>query len=147
MTVSLMPLLIHKNQPRWKYYLSCHFIAVSAWLIMKNKYLEVEKEHRIDFWMGIGTATWLVGILSTVLGYIAADYLNKDMMIGLAIVNPVYFMCMMIGAMKTIQISTSIILGAMLGPLFYFVSPEWCILYGGFVAGTIAFFVGENNVD
>ena len=147
MTVSLMPLLIHKNQPRWKYYLSCHFIAVSAWLIMKNKYLEVEKEHRIDFWMGIGTATWLVGILSTVLGYIVADYLNKDMMIGLAIVNPVYFMCMMIGAMKTIQISTSIILGAMLGPLFYFVSPEWCILYGGFVAGTIAFFVGENNVD
>ena len=147
MTVSLMPLLIHKNQPRWKYYLSCHFIAVSAWLIMKNKYLEVEKEHRIDFWMGIGTATWLVGFLSTVLGYIAADYLNKDMMIGLAIVNPVYFMCMMIGEMKTIQISTSIILGAMLGPLFYFVSPEWCILYGGFVAGTIAFFVGENNVD
>ena len=147
MTVSLMPLLIHKNQPRWKYYLSCHFIAVSSWLIMKNKYLEVEKEYRIDFWMGIGTATWLVGILSTVLGYIVADYLNKDMMIGLAIVNPVYFMCMMIGAMKTIQISTSIILGAMLGPLFYFVSPEWCILYGGFVAGTIAFFVGENNVD
>jgi len=147
MTVSLMPLLIHKNQPRWKYYLSCHFIAVSSWFIMKNKYLEVEKEYRIDFWMGIGTATWLVGILSTVLGYIAADYLNKDMMIGLAIVNPVYFMCMMIGAMKTIQISTSIILGAMLGPLFYFVSPEWCILYGGFVAGTIAFFVGENNVD
>ena len=114
---------------------------------MKSKYLEIEKEHRIDFWMGIGTATWLVGILSTVLGYIAADYLNKDMMIGLAIVNPVYFMCMMIGEMKTIQISTSIILGAMLGPLFYFVSPEWCILYGGFVAGTIAFFVGENNVD
>ena len=147
MTVSLMPLLIHKNQPRWKYYLSCHFIAVSAWLIMKSKYLEIEKEHRIDFWMGIGTATWLVGILSTVLGYIAADYLNKDMMIGLAIVNPVYFMCMMIGAMKTIQISTSIILGAILGPLFYFVSPEWCILYGGLVAGTIAFFVGENNVD
>ena len=55
MTVSLMPLLIHKNQPRWKYYLSCHFIAVSSWLIMKSKYLEIEKEHRIDFWMGIGT--------------------------------------------------------------------------------------------
>ena len=38
MTVSLMPLLIHKSQPRWKYYLSCHFIAVSSWLIMKDKY-------------------------------------------------------------------------------------------------------------
>jgi len=38
--------------------------------------------------------------------------LNKDMMIGLAIVNPVYFGCMMVGAMKSLQISLSIILGA-----------------------------------
>ena len=145
MTVSLMPLLMHQSQPRWKYYLSCHFIAVSAWLIMKSNYEKIEKENRIDFWIGIGTATWSIAILSTVIGYFAADYLNKDMMIGLAIVNPVYFMCMMIGAMKTIQISVSVILGAILGPAFYFISPEWCILYGGFVAGTVAYFVGENN--
>ena len=53
----------------------------------------------------------------------------------------------MIGAMKNIQMTLSVILGTVFGILFYFVSPEWCILYGGFVAGTIAFFVGENNVD
>ena len=28
MTVSLMPLLMHQTQPKWKYYLSCHFLAV-----------------------------------------------------------------------------------------------------------------------
>ena len=145
MTVSLMPLLMHKNQPRWKYYVSCHFIAVSAWLIMKKNYKVVEKKHRIDFWIGIGTATWSIAILATAFGFFAADYLNKDMMIGLAVVNPVYFMCMMVGAMKTIQISLSVILGATLGPLFYLVSPEWSILFGGFIAGTIAFFVGELN--
>jgi predicted branched-subunit amino acid permease len=145
MTVSLMPLLMHESQPRWKYYLSCHFIAVSAWLIMKSNYQTVEKENRIDFWIGIGTATWSCAIIGTIIGFIASDYLNKDMMIGLAIVNPVYFMCMMIGAMKTIQIGVSVILGAILGPAFYFISPEWCILYGGFAAGTVAYFVGENN--
>ena len=144
MTVTLMPLLMHKNQPRWKYYLSCHFIAVSAWLIMKSNYEKIDKENRIDFWIGIGTATWSVAIFSTVIGYLVSDYLNKDMMIGLAIVNPIYFMCMMIGAMKTIQIIFSVILGAILGPVFYFVSPEWCILYGGIVAGTIAYFIGEK---
>ena len=147
MTVSLMPLLMHESQPRWKYYLSCHFIAVSAWLIMKSNYQSIEKENRIDFWIGIGTATWSVAIIGTIIGFISSDYLNKDMMIGLAIINPVYFMCMMIGAMKTIQINTSIILGAILGPVFYFISPEWCILYGGFVSGTIAYFVGEKNVN
>jgi len=146
MTVSLMPLLMHKSQPRWKYYLSCHFIAVSAWLIMKNNYETVNKKNRIDFWIGIGTATWCVAIIGTVIGFLASDYLNKDMMIGLAIVNPVYFSCMMAGSMKNIQISFSIVLGAILGPLFFFISPEWSILYGGFIAGTFAFFIGELNV-
>ena len=146
MTVSLMPLLMHKKQSKWKYYLSCHFIAVSAWLIMKSNYQKIEKKNRIDFWIGIGTATWLIAIFSTVIGYLASDYLNKDMMIGLAIVNPVYFMCMMIGAMKTLQISIAVILGGILGPVFYFISPEWCILYGGITAGTVAFFIEEKNV-
>ena len=36
MTVSLFPLLKHKSQPRWKYYLSCHFLAISSWLIAKD---------------------------------------------------------------------------------------------------------------
>ena len=145
MTVALMPLLMHKSQPKLKYYLSCHFIAVSSWLIMKDNYKNIEKKNRIDFWIGIGTATWSIAILSTAIGYISSDFLNKDMLIGLAIVNPIYFTCMMIGAMKTIQITLSVVLGAFLGPIFYFLSPEWSILFGGLVAGTIAFFIGEKN--
>ena len=143
MTVSLMPLLLHKSQPRWKYYLSCHFIAVSAWLIMKSNYKSVEKKYRIDFWMGIGTGTWLTAIVSTVIGFLVSDHLDKNMMIGLAIVNPVYFSCMMLGAMKSLQINLSIILGSILGPAFFFISPEWSILYGGVLAGTVAYFIGE----
>ena len=49
MTVSLMPLLMHESQPRWKYYLSCHFIAVSAWLIMKSNHETIEKEKKKIF--------------------------------------------------------------------------------------------------
>ena len=145
MTVSLFPLLKHKLQPKWKYYLSCHFLAVSSWLIAKDSYKKIDQRYRIDFWMGIGFGTWTTAVLMTLIGYSLSDYLNKDMMIGLAIVNPVYFMCMMVGAMKTIQVTLSVILGAILGPLFFFITPEWSILFGGFTAGTIAFFVGELN--
>jgi predicted branched-subunit amino acid permease len=67
------------------------------------------------------------------------------MLMGLAILNPIYFICMMVGAMKTIQITLSVSLGGILGPIFYFFSPEWSILLGGFVAGTIAYLVGEIN--
>ena len=145
MTVSLFPLLTHKSQPRLKYFLACHFIAVSAWLIMKENYKSVKRKYRLDYWIGVGTANLLVAISATVFGFFIADYLNKDMMVGLAIVNPVYFICVMVGAMKTIQMSLAVILGSILGILFYFVSPEWCILLGGFTGGTLAFFIGEFN--
>ena len=143
MAVSMFPLLKSKKQPKWKYYVSCHFLAVSSWLIMKKDYRKINLDNRIDFWMGIGTATWSIAIFSTILGYLVSDYLSKDMMIGLAIVNPIYFFCMLLGTMKNIAIGTSVILGTILGPLFYLLSPEWCILYGGLTAGIIAFFAGE----
>jgi predicted branched-subunit amino acid permease len=145
MAVSMFPLLKSKKQPKWKYYVSCHFLAVSSWLIMKKDYRKINLDNRIDFWMGIGTATWSIAIFSTILGYLVSDYLSKDMMIGLAIVNPIYFFCMLLGTMKNIAIGTSVILGTILGPLFYLVSPEWCILYGGVAAGIVAFFAGEIN--
>ena len=145
MAVSLFPIMMHQDQPRWKYYLSCHFIAISAWLIMRSNYKEIEKKNRVDYWIGIGTATWTVSIIGTILGFYLSEYLNKDMLMGLAILNPIYFICMMVGAMKTTQITLSVSLGGILGPIFYFFSPEWSILLGGFVAGTIAYLVGEIN--
>ena len=120
MAVSLFPLMMDESQPKWKYYLSCHFIAVSAWLIMKSNYEKIEKKDRVDFWIGIGSATWSVAVVSTILGFYLSDYLNKDMLMGLAILNPIYFTCMLVGAMKTIQVSLSVILGGILGPFFYF---------------------------
>ena len=42
-----------------------HFIAVSAWLIMKSNYKTVPKEQRIDYWIGIGSATWSVAVIGT----------------------------------------------------------------------------------
>ena len=147
MAVSLFPLMIDKSQPKWKYYLSCHFIAVSAWLIMKSNYETIEKKDRVDFWIGIGSATWSVAVLATIIGFYLSDYLNKDMLMGLAILNPIYFTCMMVGAMKTIQVSLSVIFGSILGPVFYFFSPEWSILLGGLVAGTVAYYFGEKDVN
>ena len=147
MAVSLFPLMIDKSQPKWKYYLSCHFIAVSAWLIMKSNYETIEKKDRVDFWIGIGSATWSVAVLATIIGFYLSDYLNKDMLMGLAILNPIYFTCMMVGAMKTVQVSLSVILGSILGPVFYFFSPEWSILLGGLVAGTFAYYFGEKDVN
>ena len=39
MTVSLFPLMMHKSQPKWKYYFSCHFILLSWCIFLKNNVL------------------------------------------------------------------------------------------------------------
>ena len=147
MAVSLFPLMMHKSQPKWKYYFSCHFIAVSAWLIMKSNYKKIPKEYRIDYWIGIGSATVSVSVIGTFIGFYFSEYMNKDMMIGLAILNPVYFLCMMVGASKTIQVTLSVLLGIILGPIIYLFSPEWSILLAGVIGGTIAYLAGEYNVS
>ena len=106
---------------------------------------ENNKKHRIDFWIGIGIGTWSTAILMTIIGYLSADYLNKDMLIGLAIVNPVYFFCMMLGAMKNINVSIAVIGGSIFGPTIYLISTEWALLFAGLIAGTIAFLFGGKN--
>ena len=81
----------------------------------------------------------------TIIGFLGADLLNKDMLIGLAIVNPIYFFCMMIGAMKNLSVSISVILGTVLGPIIFLFSAEWSLLFAGIISGSIAFLIGENN--
>ena len=45
---------------------------------MKDNYENVEKENRIDFWIGIGTATWSVAILATVAFVVTLNTLSKQ---------------------------------------------------------------------
>ena len=68
------------------------------------------------------------------------------MMMGLAILNPIYFLCMMVGAMKTIQITASVILGLCLGQffIFYLLNGQFYLVV---IGGTIAYFIGELNVN
>ena len=68
-------------------------------------------------------------------------------MLGLAFLNPIYFLCMLVGASITIPITLSVLLGIILGPVIYLFSPEWSILLAGTIGGTIAYLIGEYSVS
>ena len=119
MTVSLFPLLkVHKSQPKWKYYLSMSLFS-SFIMVNCKRFIKKLTKHRIDFWMGIGIGNLVHCNFNHYFRLFNFRLFNKDMLIGLAIVNPVYFFCMMIGAMKNISISIAVILGTILGPLVF----------------------------
>ena len=52
---------------------------------------------------------------------------------------------MMIGAMKDLSVSISVVAGTILGPLIYLISAEWALLFAGLISGTAAFLFGEKN--
>ena len=80
----------------------------------------MKKNIELIFGLELVSATWTTAVIGTFIGFYASDYLDKNMMMGLAILNPIYFLCMMVGAMKTIQIVSSVILGLLLGPIILF---------------------------
>jgi predicted branched-subunit amino acid permease len=114
---------------------------------MKSNYKKIPKEHRIDYWIGIGSAAMCASIFGTFIGFSFSEYLNKDMMMGLAILNPVYFLCMLVGASTTIPITLSVLIGTILGPIIYLFSPEWSILLTGVIGGSISYLIGEYIVS
>ena len=94
------------------------------------------------------SATWTTAVIGTFIGFYASDYLDKNMMMGLAILNPIYFLCMMVGAMKTIQIASAVILGLLRWDRFFiFYLPSGQFYLADLVGGTIAYFIGELNVS
>ena len=78
MTVSVMPLMMHKSQPKWKYYVSCHFVAVSAWLIMKKNYKSIARENRIDRII-IESKTPKLGVITTGKSYLDVRQALEDL--------------------------------------------------------------------
>jgi len=52
---------------------------------------------------------------------------------------------MMIGAMNNLKIIVAVLSGALLGPIFYLVTPEWSILIAGIAGGTIAFLIKDKK--
>ena len=66
------------------------FLVTSCCFKLKGRY-KIPKEHRIDYWIGIGSATVSVSVVGTFIGFSFSEYLNKDMMMGLAILNQFTF--------------------------------------------------------
>ena len=59
MTINMMPILENKKIKRWKYYLICHLIAVTAWINMLTVYKNITKEKRFEYFFGLGFCLWI----------------------------------------------------------------------------------------
>ncbi len=80
-------------------------------------------------------------LIGTALGFAVTSSLPTPVKLGLLFVNPLFFALVFADA-KDRHIIVSLVIGAILGPLFHTWSPDWGVVIGGFLAGSLAFYFG-----
>lgn len=139
MTLSLMPFLRHPGTPRWRYYVAAHFIAITGWAVGMQRCPQLPPEQRLPFFLGFALVLWSFAMAATATGFFMQEALPPTLGLGLLFLNPLYFMLVFSIDMAHRARALPLGLGAVTGPLFHLVSPDWSLLLTGLVAGTAGF--------
>lgn len=139
MTLSLMPFLRHPGTPRWRYYFAAHFIAITSWANSMQRCPVLPPEQRLPFFFGFAAVLWSFSMIATTAGFFMVEWLPPTVGLGLLFLNPVYFLLVFSVDLAQRTRALPLVLGAITGPLFHLVSPDWSLLLTGLAAGTAGF--------
>lgn len=125
--------------PRWPLYLLSHFIAVTIWRIAEDGIDDVTHAQRLPWLLGVGL-TLMAGMLAmTVAGYYLAQSLTPLLAGCLIFLTPSFFFISLFASARIPADYLAIAAGAVIGPAVYRFSPDFDLLVGGLVGGTLAY--------
>lgn len=139
MTLTLMPFLRHERTPRWRYYLAAHFIAITGWATAMQRCPHLPAAQRLPYFFGFALTLWLAAMAATTAGFFMIDLLPPVLGLALLFINPLYFVLVFANDFGRRDRALALGFGAVAGPLFHLLAPDWGLLYTGLVAGTAAF--------
>ncbi len=140
MTVTLLPLCREgMKEPRW-FYLWSHFVSLITWTWVVRRFPRIPAHLRIDYYIGFGITSLIVGFIGTAAGHVMAAALPVPVTLGLMFLIPVYFILLFADVSRRLAV-LALLFGAVAWPLLQFVSPDWSLLMAGFGGGTLAFLV------
>jgi len=139
MVMAQMPLLRGKNTSKWTLLFLAHFIAITSWVFLQERYEKVPQDARAAFFAGFAITissicTVLVGIT-----YTLAGTFPPILAAALFFLTPVYFLTSLWRAAWLLSDKWAMVLGLVLGPLFHIIAPDVDILLAGGIGGVAAF--------
>ena len=140
MTMHIIPTLKTKSVSAWKYYIICHFIAVTAWINYISVYKEISHDKRFHYFCGLGGSLWLGSVLATVLGFLFSNLLNLQLLIGLVFINPMYFLLMTLNNIKGKKLISVLLISFILTVFLHPYLKDSSIILCGLVSGSIGYF-------
>jgi predicted branched-subunit amino acid permease len=139
MTVSFMPVLDMPRRPAWRPYVTSTLVAVTAWAVGMMRCPQLPRDQRLPYFVGFALLLWLASLVGTVIGYALAVVVPPAVGLGLAFLNPVYFLLMFAADLRHRGRALALLLGGVGGVLIEYVSPMWGLLIVGLLGGTAAY--------
>lgn len=142
MAVSFMPLLrAGMRRPAWLFLL-VQLLSTTSWAAAMRAYGDLPVALRRHYFAGFGLAALAAGLVGTAAGFFATGALPRPVSLGLIFLNPLFIGLLLIDTRLVMGIA-ALAAGAVAGPLFHLVSPDWGVLVAGIAAGTGVFLVTE----
>jgi len=139
MTVALLPTLRSGDRPPWRIYAAVHLLAMTGWAASMRRCPDLPQAERLPWFVGFAFTNWVCCLVATAGGYALAHSMPPLVRQGLVFVGPLYFVLILTGETRSRHGIAALACGAVAGPLIYTVAPEWSVLLGGLVGGTVAF--------
>jgi len=120
------------------------FVALTFWTGSMRVMPLLPMGQRMPWLYGFGLSCIGVSLLATIGGYVAASALPVALKLALVFLNPLFFLLVFSADVKGAGNIAAILAGAAIGLAVHPVWPDWSLIAGGVVGGSIAFLVGEK---
>jgi len=139
MTVALLPHLRAAGGPGWRYYAAAHVLAMTSWAVAMRRYPSQSAAERLPFFFGFALTMWVACMGFTTAGYLLAHAMPRPLTVAFVFSNPIYFILILTTDLRSRDIALALLCGAFAGPLVHLVAPQWSVVGGGVVGGSVAF--------
>lgn len=141
MTITLLPVIRGDSHSRGTVLLAAQLVAMTGWAWAMQRCPAMPRASRMPYFIGFAATCWLVSIVATAVGYLAAGSFPAPVRLGFVFLTPVYFLVILVGDVRTLLAACALACGAIAGPLFHLASPEWSVPLAGVVGGTVAYWI------
>jgi predicted branched-subunit amino acid permease len=139
MTLTLFP-QFSKSEKNANSFAAVHLLAMTAWAVSMREFPKIAPTYRRSYFIGLGVFCWSLALPGTVLGYLLAGMVSKTITIGLIFINPLFFV-LTFTEIKHNWSKLAVLLGCILGPVFYYLDPDTSLLLTGLIGGTSAYWI------
>jgi predicted branched-subunit amino acid permease len=145
MTMTLMPMLRGARYRPAANYPAAQLASMTTWAVAVQRCPGLAAPSRLPYFVGFGVACLAVSAACGALGHLLTGMLPPLVRLGFVFLAPVYFFVILVGDVRTRLAAVALACGALAGPLFHLVSPQWSVMLAGFAGGTAAYCIQKAH--